>query len=103
MDAAAPQPRGSGRPLESLDIDRRCGRWPLQLWHRRASGSELGSLGNALALAAGSTVTLRVLDGGGRAAIERQQRGMHREIVGGCPDHWWKPTARRTAACTCDR
>ena len=25
------------------------------------------------------------------------------EIVGGCPDHWWKPTALRTAACTCDR
>ena len=58
---------------------------------------------NALALVAGSTVTLRVLDGGGRAAFERQQRAMQREIVGGCPDHWWKPTARRTAACTCDR
>jgi hypothetical protein len=58
---------------------------------------------NALALVAGSTVTLRALDGGGRAAFERQQRAMQREIVGGCPDHWWKPTARRTAACTCDR
>jgi len=58
---------------------------------------------NALALAAGSTVTLRVLDGGGRAAFEQQQRTMHRDIVGGCPDHWWKPTALRTAACTCDR
>jgi hypothetical protein len=58
---------------------------------------------NALALVAGSTVTLRVLDGGGRAAFEQQQRTIHREVVGGCPDHWWKPTARRTAACTCDR
>ena len=26
-----------------------------------------------------------------------------RQLVGGCPDHWWSPTARRTAACTCDR
>jgi hypothetical protein len=58
---------------------------------------------NALALAAGSTVTLRVLDGGGRAAREQQERAMQREIAGGCPDHWWKPTALRTRACTCDR
>jgi len=58
---------------------------------------------NALALVAGSTVTLHVLDGGGRAARERQQRAMHREVVGGCPDHWWKPTALRTVGCTCDR
>jgi hypothetical protein len=50
-----------------------------------------------------NTVTLRVLDGGGRAALERRQRAMQRENVGGCPDHWWKPTALRTAACTCDR
>jgi hypothetical protein len=58
---------------------------------------------NALALAADSTVTLRVLDGGGRAARARAQRAMQRGIVGGCPDHWWTPTALRTAACTCDR
>jgi hypothetical protein len=58
---------------------------------------------NAPALVADSTVILRVLDGGGLAARERQQRAMQREVVGGCPDHWWKPTARRTAACTCDR
>ncbi len=58
---------------------------------------------NALALVSDSTVTLRVLDGGGRAAQERAQRSMKREIVGGCPDHWWKPTALRTSACTCDR
>jgi hypothetical protein len=58
---------------------------------------------NALALAAGSTVTLRVLDGGGRAALERRRGATQRDNVGGCPDHWWKPTALRTAACTCDR
>jgi hypothetical protein len=58
---------------------------------------------NAPALVAGSTVTLRVLDGGGRAAFEQRQRTMHRGVVGGCPDHWWKPTAMRTAACSCDR
>ena len=58
---------------------------------------------NALAIVADSTVTLRVLDGGGRAARAQAQRAMHREIVGGCPDHWWKPTALRTAACICDR
>ena len=33
----------------------------------------------------------------------RCDRAMVRSIVGGCPDHWWKPTAPRTAACTCDR
>jgi hypothetical protein len=58
---------------------------------------------NALALPISSTVTLRVLDGGGRLAHEQRQRAMLRGIVGGCPDHWWKPTAPRTAACICDR
>jgi hypothetical protein len=58
---------------------------------------------NAVALVADSTVILRVLDGGGRAAREQERRAIHREIVGGCPDHWWKPTALRTSACTCDR
>jgi hypothetical protein len=57
---------------------------------------------NALALQTDSTVTLRVLDGGGLRERERQHRAMLREVVGGCQDHWWKPTARRTAACTCD-
>jgi hypothetical protein len=57
---------------------------------------------NALAIPNGSTVTLRVLDGG-RRVHEAQLRSTLREIVGGCPDHWWKPTARRTSACTCDR
>lgn len=32
-----------------------------------------------------------------------ERRSAMRAIVGGCPDHWWKPTAPRTAACTCDR
>jgi hypothetical protein len=57
---------------------------------------------NAVALQDASTVTLRILDGG-REARDRQLRTTLREIVGGCPDHWWKPTALRTAACTCDR
>jgi hypothetical protein len=30
-----------------------------------------------------------------------ERRNMMRKVVGGCPDHWWKPTAPRTAACTC--
>jgi hypothetical protein len=46
--------------------------------------------------------SLRLIHGGtSRSWWER--RTMLRDIVGGCPDHWWKPTARRTAACTCDR
>jgi hypothetical protein len=56
---------------------------------------------NAFALPIPSTVTLRVIDGG-RRAQELRQRAMRREAVGGCPDHWWKPTALRTSACTCD-
>jgi hypothetical protein len=61
-----------------------------------------GMTTNALALLTDSTVTLRVLDGGGVRERERRQRAMHRTIVGGCPDHWWKPTAVRSSACSCD-
>ena len=60
---------------------------------------------NAAAMPAATTVTLRVIQGG-RAPRETawwERRAMVRSIVGGCPDHWWKPTAPRTAACTCDR
>jgi len=32
-----------------------------------------------------------------------ERRAEIRRTVGGCPDHWWSPTARTTAACTCDR
>jgi hypothetical protein len=32
-----------------------------------------------------------------------QRRAETRKTVGGCPVHWWNPTARTTAACTCDR
>jgi hypothetical protein len=50
---------------------------------------------------------LRVMDGG-RASVSAtsswwERRARLREVVGGCPDHWWSPAARRTAACTCDR
>lgn len=60
---------------------------------------------NALALPALTSPSLRVLKGGHerRSATWYQKRSMLRQIVGGCPDHWWSPTARRTAACTCDR
>jgi hypothetical protein len=61
---------------------------------------------NATALAmTPTTVTLRVIEGGaGRTEPTWwERRAMRRQIVGGCPDHWWSPTARRTAACTCDR
>lgn len=59
----------------------------------------------ALAQPAPTTPTLRVLSGGAprRPTAWYQRRSMLRLIVGGCPDHWWSPTARRTAACTCDR
>ena len=49
---------------------------------------------------------LRVIDGGatGRARPTWwEHRATMRMLVGGCPDHWWNPTARRTSACTCDR
>lgn len=32
-----------------------------------------------------------------------ERRAETRKSVGGCPVHWWNPTARTTAACTCDR
>ena len=57
----------------------------------------------ALAMPA-TTPNLRVLAGGARPRTAWwEQRAYLRSVVGGCPDHWWKPTARRTAACTCDR
>ena len=49
---------------------------------------------------------LRVIDGGASrhaGATWWERRATLRQLVGGCPDHWWTPTARRTAACTCDR
>ena len=58
------------------------------------------------ATAAPAGMTLRVLDGGKadrRPLTWWERRTATRSMVGGCPDHWWKPTARRTAACTCDR
>jgi hypothetical protein len=59
---------------------------------------------NALAMPA-TAPSLRVLDGGAprRSPAWYERRSMLRAVVGGCPDHWWSPTARRTAACTCDR
>ena len=38
-----------------------------------------------------------------RAPSWWERRAERREIVGGCPVHWWNPTAQTTAACTCDR
>lgn len=60
---------------------------------------------NAPALPATTTVTLRLIDGGAKARPTTwyEQRALLRGIVGGCPDHWWSPTARRSARCTCDR
>ena len=60
---------------------------------------------NALAQPGPATPGLRLLQGGAKArpATWYEKRSMLRAIVGGCPDHWWSPTARRTAACTCDR
>lgn len=61
----------------------------------------------ALAMPASLTEipTLRLLAGGAarRPMPWWERRAAMRAVVGGCPDHWWKPTARRTAACTCDR
>lgn len=56
-----------------------------------------------LATPASRTPTLTVLPGGAPRLSWWERRSMMRTIVGGCPDHWWKPTATRTAACTCDR
>jgi hypothetical protein len=49
--------------------------------------------------------TLRVIQGGAARgpAPWWERRATQRTVVGGCPDHWWKPTAARTAECTCDR
>lgn len=60
---------------------------------------------NALAMPARSTPSLRLTNGGRtvQTAPWWERRAAIRQTVGGCPDHWWKPTARRTAACTCDR
>lgn len=48
---------------------------------------------------------LRVIQGGAATPSMGwwEKRSLTRQIVGGCPDHWWKATAPRTAACTCDR
>lgn len=55
--------------------------------------------------ATSSTPRLRMLGGGASPRSMRwwEQRAFMRQVVGGCPDHWWKGTAPRTAACTCDR
>ena len=60
---------------------------------------------NALAQPGLAIPRLRLLQGGAkpRPATWYEKRSMLREIVGGCRDHWWSPTARRTDACTCDR
>jgi hypothetical protein len=60
---------------------------------------------NALAMPATTTPTLRLVTGGAlsKGAAWWEKRAFLRSIVGGCPDHWWNPVARRTAACTCDR
>jgi hypothetical protein len=48
---------------------------------------------------------LRVIEGRAtrREPTWWERRSTMRKLVGGCPDHWWGPTSRRTAACTCDR
>lgn len=59
---------------------------------------------NALAMPATAGPNLRLLTGETPRETSWWERRAHlRTIVGGCPDHWWNPTARRTAACTCDR
>ena len=51
-----------------------------------------------------TTPKLKLIHGGGARQRPWWERRSHmRTVVGGCPDHWWKPTARRTAACTCER
>ncbi|HSK93867.1 MAG TPA: hypothetical protein VLA76_07405 [Candidatus Angelobacter sp.] len=52
-----------------------------------------------------ATTPMLTLIPGGRTSRRSwwESRAAMRSIVGGCPDHWWKPTARRTGACTCDR
>jgi hypothetical protein len=60
---------------------------------------------NATALPTTARPSLRLIAGGAgsRSAPWWERRAQLRTLVGGCPDHWWNPTARRTAACTCDR
>jgi hypothetical protein len=60
---------------------------------------------NALAVpATAHGPSLRLLTGSApRETAWWERRSVMRTIVGGCPDHWWNPSARRTAACTCDR
>jgi len=61
---------------------------------------------NAAALPAAPRPSLRLVAGSSAASRSTpwwERRAMLRVIVGGCPDHWWNHTARRTAACTCDR
>lgn len=50
-----------------------------------------------------TTPSLTLIQGGAARTSWWARRATMRTIVGGCPDHWWKPTAPRTAACTCDR
>lgn len=57
----------------------------------------------ALAVPTSTTPKLQLIHGGAPRPPWWERRATMRAIVGGCPDHWWKPTARRTAACTCDR
>ena len=60
---------------------------------------------NATALPTTAGPSLRLLAGGSgsRSTPWWERRSQLRALVGGCSDHWWNPTARRTAACTCDR
>ena len=50
-----------------------------------------------------TTPDLKLIRSGAPRRSWWERRSAIRAIVGGCPDHWWKPTALRTAACTCDR
>lgn len=67
-----------------------------------AGGVSIGLM-NAMTLPAAPM--LRLIEGGLRRRPTPwwERRSMMRKIVGGCPDHWWSPTALRTDRCTCDR
>ena len=59
---------------------------------------------HASTLPATSRPGLRLIAGrAGGTSAWWEHRAQLRALVGGCPDHWWNPTARRTSACTCDR
>ena len=61
---------------------------------------------NASTLSPAARPSLRLIDGGSKAGGSTpwwERRAQLRALVGGCPDHWWNPTARRTGSCTCDR